>query len=238
MKISLFRTCLTFGFAALLSALAQTPPAASQSEPAAAQPAAPAAAPRPAYKVSGFRSAKFGMTEEEVRAAIKADFSVEGDAVQEGSNEVDRTRSLTVTAPALEPGPGAATVVYIFGAASKELMHVNLVWQMPATASDDERRAVVTAGLQLANYFRGFSWAEGREAANVPLGPNSILLFAATDAAKGGVEVRGEGVRYDFVGEGGAVQKSPAPQGGAALTVAYSRDVENPDVYRIETGKF
>lgn len=218
-------------------ALAQTgagaaTPTATVSTPAPAEPA------RPAFAVAGFRSASFGMKEDKVRAAIKADFPDQAGAIKEGGNDVDRTRSLSITVPSLEPGPGAATIVYVLGASSKELMHVNVMWQRPATATEDERRALVTSGLQLVNYFRGFSWAENKEAVAVPIGPNAVLLFAAHDARKGGVQVRGDGVRYDMVGQDGKVNTSPEPNGVATLTISYSRNVEKPDVYRIPAGRF
>jgi hypothetical protein len=178
------------------------------------------------------------MTQDKLKAAIKVDFPEQASSLKEGSNDVDKTRSLTVSLPSLEPGPGSATIIYLLGASSKELMHVNVAWRLPASAGDEERRSLVTAGLQLVRYFRDFSWANAREAVGVPLGPNSMLLFAASDASKGGVEVRADGVRYDVVGEDGKVTTSPAPRGEAALTLSYSRNIEKPDVYRIPAGRF
>src|SRR5262245_1913004 len=64
-----------------------------------ATPAAPSAAPaasaptnvtKPAYVVSGFRSATFGMTEAEVRAAIQKDFSVKLEDIRSTPNALER----------------------------------------------------------------------------------------------------------------------------------------------------
>jgi hypothetical protein len=95
------------------------------------------------------------MTDDQVKAAIKTDFPDQGNAVKDGLNAVDKTRSLTITAPSLEPGPGPVTIVYVFDSSLKELMHVNVMWQRPASATDDERRELLTVGLQLVNSSEG-----------------------------------------------------------------------------------
>src|SRR5690606_32650962 len=64
--------------------------------------------------VDGFRSAKFGMTEAEVRDAISTDFGISGDDVIEGENTAERTRLLTVSVPDLLPEGGVAQVAYVF----------------------------------------------------------------------------------------------------------------------------
>ena len=68
--------------------MASVAPAFAQSKPEPRKPAAekqqPAAAPAPAaappastgLRLQGFRSAKFGMSEDEVRAAVVKDFSI------------------------------------------------------------------------------------------------------------------------------------------------------------------
>jgi len=75
-------------------------------------PAAPAAQP---VSIDGFRSAHFGMSEQETRKAIEADFKLSGSAVRPGDNPVERTRVLSVTVPDLVPDSGKAVIDYVFG---------------------------------------------------------------------------------------------------------------------------
>jgi hypothetical protein len=210
-------------------------PAIAQTSPSTVAPAAPI---QPAYKVNGFRSSNFGMTSDAVKAAITHDFGIPAAKIASGQNEVEKTTSLGITVPTLAPGPGAAKVTYVFGATRHTLMHVAVQWMTEAKPTDAQRREIVTAGLQLVNYFRGYSWAKGRVALGVPSGPNSVVLFAATDAEDAGVEVSAEGIQFERV-QGAAVEHSPPPPTGpAALTVAYTANSKSPDVYRIPEGKF
>jgi hypothetical protein len=120
-------------------ALAAIWPAAAQTKkdaaPPAAAPAAPAAsanrpaiAPSATLEVSGFRSAKFGMSEADVRAAIVKDLNVKPDAIRAETNTSEQTRVLLVRAPDVLPGGGMAEVSYVFGYKSKTLIQVGATW--------------------------------------------------------------------------------------------------------------
>jgi hypothetical protein len=84
-----------------------------------------------------------------VQAAIAQDFD-SAPALKEIDNTAEGTTLLVVDRPALDPGPGTAAVTYIFGAASKRLMHVNAAWTSAPTATAAERNRYTGAGLQLA----------------------------------------------------------------------------------------
>jgi hypothetical protein len=220
--------------ATLLSTLTAAPVLAETAVPTVT----PAAPVERAYKVNGFRSATFGMTKEAVMGAITRDFGIPPAKVTPGQNDVEQTTSLSVAVPTLPPGPGAAKVTYVFGATQRVLMHVAVQWVTSDKLTDAQRHAIVTAGLQLVNYFRSYSWKDGRVAVGVPAGPNSVVLFAATDASDGGVQVSAEGIQFERV-QGAAVERSPPPPTGpAALTVAYTANSKSPDVYLIPEGKF
>lgn len=211
----------------MAQAPAQTPAAAGSSGPA-----------QPAYKVNGFRSANFGMTKDAVAGAIMKDFGIAQAKIKAGQNDVEKTTSLSITVPTLAPGPGEAKVTYVFGATKHALMHVAINWTTDAKPTDAQRREIVTAGLQLVNYFRGYSWPNGRIAVGVPSGPNGVVLFAATDGSGSGVEVTAAGIQFERA-QGSAVEPGPPPPTGpAALTVAYTANSKSPDVYRIPEGKF
>ena len=77
---------------------------------------------QPKYEVSGFRDARFGMTEAEVRAAVKKSFAVKDTDIKTGANPIEGTALLIVRVDSLDPGPGPATITYIFGNKSKKLI--------------------------------------------------------------------------------------------------------------------
>lgn len=152
--------------------------------------ASPQATPQATpYVVKGFRSADFGMSAEQVIAAIKADFPSEADQIVRSSNDVDGTTAIAVRLEQLDPSPGTPTVTYVFGATTKRLMHINVVWASSPEPTDRERAALATAGMQLVNYFRGFTWPRGSKADGVRAGPNTLILFAGADANDGGAQI-------------------------------------------------
>jgi hypothetical protein len=188
----------------------------------------------PAYETSGFRSAHFGMTEAEVREAIKADLGASVD-IKASTNSIERTALLSATVPSLEPGPGQAALVYIFGYKSKKLIQVNIVWA--GTTVGGDAQPYVVAGLQLANYFKGFSWKDGKFVAGAPSGPNGLVMFAAEDEKNGLVQVTVDGVAFEKRAEG-KTEAGPKPKTPPILRLAYVADGRNPDVFHLEQGRF
>src|SRR5215475_575592 len=67
------------------------------------------------YEVTGFRDARFGMTEAEVRAAVKKPFAVKDADIKTTANPTEGTTLLIVRVDSLDPGPGPANITYIFG---------------------------------------------------------------------------------------------------------------------------
>ena len=74
-----------------------------------------------AYEVEGFRSAKFGNSEAEVRRAIQVDFNIKDTAIAKETNPVERTTILTISANDILPEVGMVRVHYILGFTSKKL---------------------------------------------------------------------------------------------------------------------
>ncbi|MBX3501561.1 MAG: hypothetical protein KF889_19135 [Alphaproteobacteria bacterium] len=207
--------------------------------PAPGTTAAPPAAPGPskaAYEVAGFRGARFGMDEAQVRAAIQGDFQAKPEAIRLVPNAMERTTALIVSLPTLDPGPGPASVVYILGYQTKKLIQVNLVWSQNAAADKTDGGPFLVAGVQLANYFNGFAWRDGKVSMGVPAGPNTLLLFAAEDAKTGAVQVIVDGVTLE--NKGGKVETKPQRPGSLSLRVSYIADRLKPDIFKLEPGKF
>ena len=188
----------------------------------------------PKYEVTGFRDARFGMTEPEVRTAIKKSFPVKDADIKTGSNPTEGTILLTARVDSLDPGPGTATVTYIFGNKNKKLIQVNVGW---GEDGPSDANAIVGAATRLERYFQSFSWRKDATRAGVPVGENTVVLFAGEDEKKGAVRVIIDGIKYQ-VNREGKETSSPDPKGPPKLVINYIADRENPDIAKIEPGKF
>ncbi len=207
--------------------------------PAAAQPAAAPESPKqlPKYEVTGFRDARFGMTEPEVRATVTKSFGVKAADIKSSSNPTEGTTLLTARVNALDPGPGPATITYIFGNKSKKLVQVNVVWGDDAPNHSPDANAIIGAGTRLERYFQSFSWRKDATRVGIPLGENTVVLFAGEDEKKGAVRLVVDGIKYQVNREGNQTT-SPDPKGPPKLVINYIADRENPDIAKIEPGKF
>lgn len=185
------------------------------------------------HHIEGFRSAHFGMSEEQVRAAIKNDFNIADDAIVTGENKDQATKVLKITLPQLSPGPGAASVYYIFGATSAKLMHVNVAWTTADKATKEQRDAIGVAGMQLARYFSDLHWKPNGTVTGFINQPTEVLLFAGIDPKDAGVEVIVSGIPTTDV-DG----KTTTPKGAATLSIRYMAHFAKPDVVTVEAGKF
>ncbi len=216
------------------------PSAAPPGPPASTTPPAPAPTPavnKQPYEVTGFRSARFGMTEAEVRAAVQKDFGVKPDDIRSTPNALERTTALMVALPALDPGPGPATAIYIIGYQSKKLIQVNVVWAPDPKAEKVDTGPYVVAGVQLGNYFNAFAWRDGGVNVGVVLGPHTLALFAAEDDKTGAVNVVVDGVTLERKVEG-KVEPLPPPTTPPSLRVSYISNRTTPDIFRLERGRF
>jgi hypothetical protein len=191
----------------------------------------------PKYEVTGFRDARFGMTEPEVRAVVKKSFAVKDADIKAAPNPAEGTTLLTVRVNSLDPGPGPATITYIFGNKSKKLIQVNLGWGEDAQNKPADADAIIAAGARLERYFQSFSWRKDSTRVNVPAGDNTVVLFAGEDEKKGAVRVLVDGIKYQMNREGKETS-SPDPKGPPKLVINYIADRENPDVAKVEPGKF
>ena len=248
------KTIITFAAAAAAlvagSALASTPAAppavkkiatpqqmAANALPPASTvaPAAPAA-PGADYAINGFRTATFGMDEAQVKAAITRDFGVAADKITSGSNAMQHTNLLVVHTN-LPPGPGEATVSYIFGATSHKLIHVNVAWGTAQVPTSADRTAIVAAGAQLSSYFKAQPWDPKTQARSGLVGNGQgLLMFDATDAKGGNVQVEIDNLPLSRTVNGKT--ETTDPKGPAVLRVSYAQDAAHPDVFSIKPGSF
>ncbi|MES2029155.1 MAG: hypothetical protein V4477_08265 [Pseudomonadota bacterium] len=210
--------------AAIVAGVADVLPARAQQE-------------TPKYEVTGFRDARFGMTEAEVRAIVTKAFNLKPADITGGVNSVEGTNVITVNLPSLDPGPGAARVAYIFGNKSKKLIQVNVIWGEVASTPAIDPNAMIAAGSRIERYFAGFAWKKETLRSGIPVGENTIVLFAGEDEKKGAVRLIADGVKYQMQREGNQTT-SPDPKGPPKLIINYIAERDDPDIARIERGKF
>ena len=216
--------------AACLSLL--LPPGAVAADP---EPAASAAAPSPQapaepFHVEGFRSAQWGMTEPQVKAAIAKDFKVGPDKIKSEENPAERTHVLTVILPDLLEGAGSARVSYIFGYATKKLIQVNVLW---GTAVDPQiaSEKIVAAADQLRLLLVGSGYEPQTVVTNARMNDGEILVFKGEDADKHMTVLRLAAAAH-------AARRGEKPSTVTALSLSYILDPQSPDIYRLKKGQF
>lgn len=197
------------------------------------QPAAPAGASdvmqTATASVDGFRAAKFGMSEAEVKGIIAKEFNLKGDAVKEQPNAGERTKALLIKVPDLLPGGGLAEVSYVFGYQSKKLIQVSVSW---SKAIDDKMtpEQLFSNSSVLRSHFLSEGFKPESIATNMPLN-NGLLMFRGSDAKDRTTMMILQGT----FSQGENNQRILTP---TALMLFYIADAKAPDIYRLPPGSF
>lgn len=207
--------------AAETSAVAPSPEAPVA---AAAVPVAPTAEPAPGA-VAGFRSARFGMTEDEIIAAVHSDFGTPETAVRRGETLVDKTRELSVVVDDLLPGSGPARITYTLGFSSQSLSTVDVVWGGDDAAPVPE--VLQAAAALLLDYFASQPYVD--VTTDQPTDDGGRVAFTGHDSA---------GRRVTMTLGKALVQDGPTSPVQRFVRVRYELDPANPDVFRIKPGQF
>jgi hypothetical protein len=204
----------------------------------AAQPAQPpdaghdigapsAAPPMPPTTIDGFRRARFGMNEQQVREAIRQEFP---DApIARTVHPSEKTTVLSITVADLLPDTGNVRIYYILGYRSKTLVQVNLLWISDRSTSANE--ALVGAANSLRDYFMSQNYKPDNTVANRQVAQNTIIVFRTSDQ---------KGRTILLVLSGAPAGARPAQQERLPLTLelAYIEDAARPDIFRIDKGQF
>jgi hypothetical protein len=235
---------LIFAFFVLVAAsplFAQGP--TKQKAPVAPKPAANVVAPEVAAApaeaatsddktkavVEGFRSAKFGMSEADIRAAITKDFAAKADAIKTQDNPAELTHSLLVTVPDLLPNGGAAEVSYVLGYKSKTLIQVGALWSKTSDAALTPERLFSNANILRAHFMtEGFK--PDTVAVNTPVN-GGLLMFRGSDAKDHTVMLLLQGTFETKENN----QRILTPTG---LLLFYVADAKSPDVFKLPPGQF
>jgi len=213
---------------------AQTPPTAATAPSATpAAPAAPTGEPGAETSVEGFRSARFGMTEVQLRAAIKSDFKQADAAIKVATHPVEQTRVLQTAVRDLVAAGSETQVHYVLGFRSKTLIQVNLLWTA-TDAAGVEVAAAVAGALRDLFVSQGQSGRFKKDSIvlNARAPDGSVVVFRGADE-------KNHTVQLLFA----SAQTAPAAAGrpaavGAQVRLMYIQSVDNPDIQRPRSGQF
>jgi hypothetical protein len=223
LTISLIGYC---GFAGEPAAIAENTASTSEAEQQTTPPLGPPAT------IDGFRQALFGMSEEQVRQAVRKEFPAAAGKISSAVHPSEKTTVLSVSVPDLLPNSGNARISYIFGYRSKKLIQVNVVWTSEGNAASDE--TLVGTANSLRDYFSAQNYKPDTVIANRQLAENMIVVFRASDLQGRMVLLVLSGVAATARGDD---KKGPRPP-PLTLELSYIEDAAHPDVFRIGKGQF
>jgi hypothetical protein len=212
-------------------AAAGTPVAAGATSATAAETAAPDDKSKAidSKAIDGFRSAKFGMNEADVRAAIAKDFSAKPDAVRAQDNASELTHSLLYSAPELLPNGGTAELSYVFGYKSKSLIQIGAVWSKGTDAAITPEKLFSNANI-LRAHFLSEGFKPDSIAVNMPVN-GGIVMFRGSDAKDRSVILLLQGTFENKDNN----QRVLTP---TSLLLFYVADAKSPDIFKLPPGQF
>ena len=187
--------------------------------------------------INGYGNARFGMNEEQVRSIIATDYPLALPGLKAELYAANHTPVMSIVVNELAPGPGPATVTYVFGANSRKLIAVNVYWLATGVASLAQQQLLTEAASVVTADLLGYRWPMLQVSRGIVPTPGVLLVFSGKDFAGGGVEVRLSGVSMDIevpntvAGSAAARQHRVAPPGPAQLHLSYVASVENPDIF-------
>ena len=213
------------------AAAAGAAPAAAAGAPVAAATEAPstAADDKAGKAIDGFRSAKFGMNDADVRAAMTKDFNAKPDAIRAQDNASELTHSLLLSVPELLPNGGTAELSYVFGYKSKSLIQIGAVWSKTTDTAMTPEKLFSNANI-LRAHFMGEGFKPDSIAVNMPVA-GGIVMFRGSDAKDRSVILLLQGTFENKENN----QRVLTP---ASLLLFYVADAKSPDIFKLPPGQF
>ncbi|MBR0714745.1 hypothetical protein [Bradyrhizobium liaoningense] len=202
---------------------AGTSAGASSAPPAAETPSGEGKA------IDGFRSAKFGMSEADVRAAITKDFAAKPEAIKTQDNPAELTHSVLLPVPELLPNGGTAELSYVFGYKSKSLIQVGAVWSKATDSAMTPEKLFSNANI-LRAHFLNEGFKADSIAVNMPVN-GGIVMFRGSDAKDRSVILLLQGTFETKENN----QRVLTPTG---LLLFYVADAKSPDIFKLPPGQF
>lgn len=218
--------------AALLAATLIAAPVSAQQAPApapapaAAPPAQAAPEPEEKAEIKGFRTAMWGMTEAQVREAIRKDFG--NVRVTAEQNPADLTTLVWANVDNMLPGAGVGRVTYVLGHTSKKLMQVSITWGGIINPAMKPEAAVSVANL-LRGHFATLGYKPDTVVQNAKVQDGVIVVFRGFDF---------ENRMTLLVLNELAKQEGAPPTAPVMLQLSYVQNIQNPDVFKVNRGQF
>ncbi len=185
-------------------------------------------------QVEGFRSAHFDMTEAQLQQAIATDFKLTPQQILKQVNKVDRTTILSIKVADLLPESGTAQINYKLGFKNKKLIQVDVIWG-PAVDAKVTPASLTAILINMRQYLQERGFPKEKMLVNATTAqPNILLAFRGEDDKGRIVALLGQ-FKFDPKAEPDKRLKSDEPQ---AVILSYVLDPKNPDIFRIEKGKF
>ena len=184
---------------------------------------------KPWANLDGFRSAKFGMNQRRVIRAISKDFKISKRKVKLNVHPTEKTTNLSISVPKLLGG--TATVVYILGQKSKELVQINVMWGLGVDKNVEEENVVNTANM-LRDHFLKKRYKKETMAVNAKLTDSQMVVFRGEDEKNRMVLM----VLTKQKKEKKESTKEAAKK--ISLRLSYMLNFDKPDVFSIKEGEF
>ncbi len=187
--------------------------------------------------VNGYGNAHFGMSAQQVQQVIGSDYPLALPSLKTEIESSQRTPMMTIVVNELAPGPGLATITYVFGAKSQKLIAVNVYWLAPDVASLAQQQQLTEAASKVTAGLLAYRWPLLQVSRGIVPAPGVLLVFSGKDFAGGGVEVRLNGVGVDLeipntgAGSPAAREHRAAPPGPAQLHLSFVANIEHPDIF-------
>ncbi len=192
-------------------------------------------------KVTGFRSARFGMSESETRRAIRRDFQQNRAKIEAQANNENRTSSLVTTVKDIFPGSDPAEIAYIHGYKQKKLIQINIVWGSLVSPDFDPQTLVNTANL-LRNYFVELGFDPRNTVLNTRVDDTLLIVFRSTDDEGRMVLLQLISKNVPDTDTDAESEEEEQEPGGQfrvdTLLLSYIEDINDPDIFRIKKGSF
>lgn len=187
-------------------------------------------------KITGAYGARWGMDIAQVKAAIALAWPNALATAKVGADDAAGTLALEVTLPALEPGPGAAHVSYVFSADERRLVGVHSTWAISGNPSETERAPMLKAAAALAGELVGYQWPVFATARGRVVAPGELVVFAGRDEAGAGVEVRlgGAALDVELPGAQRRQEHRAAPAGPAVLRQTFVANAAQDALHEIK----
>ncbi|MBR1168287.1 hypothetical protein [Bradyrhizobium liaoningense] len=178
--------------------------------------------------IDGFRSAKFGMNEADVRAAMTKDFNAKPDAIRSQDNASELTHSILLSVPELLPNGGTAELSCVLGYKSKSLIQVGAVWSKGTDTAMTPEKLFSNANI-LRAHFMGEGFKPDSIAVNMPVA-GGIVMFRGSDAKDRSVILLLQGTFE--------TKESNRVLTPTSLLLFYVADAKSPDIFKLPPGQF